>query len=290
MEQRRGSKMHARCFGTAAILLVMAAGQCWAQADDAEKEVTKQTTRQISSAVVGRVTATEGSPEGAVAVWSTTSYNWISIRSGSSSGLGVTPGAVAPPDFSVRLFQQIIGADTRIGPFVLGLSGAFSHTGGDQDSVATIPGFSGGSTSLTGHSFSISPYAAFVLDQNFFFTGLVGYTRGNSSVTTGASMFNSPGLPPTTFPGSDIHSNSDTFFTDVAANVIYPIPDTPITLGGRAGYRYQYSWAHQDNALSAGFGSNTYYAAVEGRYSIDAWVPYVRAQYEYYQPLGGPIG
>jgi hypothetical protein len=282
--------MHTRCLGIAAIVFVLAADRCWAQADDAEKEVTKQTTRQISSAIVGRVTATEGSAPGAVAVWSTTSYNWISIRNGSSSGFGVTPGAVAPPDFSVRLFQQIIGADTRVGPFVLGLSGAFSHTGGDQAGFATPPGFSTGSTDLTGHSFSVSPYAAFVLDQYFFFTGLVGYTRGTSSVTTGASMFSFPGLPPTTFPGSDIDSNADTFFTDVAGNVVYPIPDTPITLGGRAGYRYQYSWVHQDNAPSTGFGNNTYYAAVEGRYSIDAWVPYVRAQYEYYQPLSGPFG
>ena len=231
--------MHTRCLGIAAIVFVLAADRCWAQADDAEKEVTKQTTRQISSAIVGRVTATEGSAPGAVAVWSTTSYNWISIRNGSSSGFGVTPGAVAPPDFSVRLFQQIIGADTRVGPFVLGLSGAFSHTGGDQAGFATPPGFSTGSTDLTGHSFSVSPYAAFVLDQYFFFTGLVGYTRGTSSVTTGASMFSFPGLPPTTFPGSDIDSNADTFFTDVAGNVVYPIPDTPITLGGRAGYRYQ---------------------------------------------------
>ena len=117
-------------------LAIIATSKAWAQAEDAEKEVTKQTTRQISNAVVGRVTAAETVGEGAINAWSTSSYNWISIRSSAPSGLGVTPGAVVPsapnPNFGVGLFQQILGADTHIDRFVLGGSGAFSYTSANR--------------------------------------------------------------------------------------------------------------------------------------------------------------
>jgi len=270
--------------------------KAWAQAEDAEKEVTKQTTRQISTAVVGRVTAAETVGEGAINAWSTSSYNWISIRSSAPSGLGVTPGTVVPsaPNFGVGLFQQILGADTHIDRFVLGGSGAFSYTSANQGGI-TSDNFTTGSTKLTGASFSFSPYAAFLLNRNVFFTGLLGYTRGLSWLSTGPSSLTEPGIPPFSGPMTSTNSSStvDTFFTDVAVNGLYDVPDTPLTLGARLGWRYQYSWSHvdADTGFAGGgssFGSNTYYAAVEARYAIEAFIPYVRVQYEYAQPLSNP--
>lgn len=263
--------------------------------DEAEKEVTKQTTRQVSDAVDRRITATEGVAPGTINLWSTTSYNRIDIGSvGGSTSLGVTPGSVAPslPEFGINLYQAIIGADTRLGPVLLGASSALSLVRGNQGSTVS-GGLTTGSTNLSGDSFTISPYAAVILTDNLFVTGLVGYTYGENTTSTGSSVFTFPGvlplIPPSTtvLPGLHAYSNADTFFTDIAANASYPIPDTPVTLGGRGGYRYQYTWSHLgNNGGSSGFGSHTLYLAGEGRYRIDAFTPYIRVQYEYNDPLG----
>jgi len=284
--------------------------------DDAEKEVTKQTTRQISSAIVSRVGSIDAAtPSNAINFWSTTSYNSITVRLGQTNIAGATPGTVSSiriPDFSLNLFEELVGVDTRRGQFVFGVSEAIAYTDGSQggtsistpSSSSTLGGitfttpsssFTQGSTQLRGVSFTTSPYAAFVLNQYAFLTAVAGYTYGANWMKTGDMTQTTAAAPPfipkmtTTTRGSTTTSSTDTLFADLSANGIYQIPDTQWTVSGRAGGRYYYGWTSTNvsGSSSNGAGGAALYTAIEARYAIDAITPYVRAQYEYGIAING---
>ena len=281
----------------AALILAASGGLALAQ-DEAEKEVTKQTTRQISSAVIGRVFTEESEATAApFNVWSTSSYNSITVHvPGVGNVSGTTPGSVAaPPNFQVNLYEEVLGIDTRRGPFVLGASVAASYTDAGQGGFQQNFPFGSttvGSTNLEGGSWTFSPYAAYVLNRNIFFAGVLGYTYGANWARTGSSTTNLAAFPPfvpamtITQPGAKSSSSSNTLFTDISANGIYPVPGTALSLSGRVGTRYYYGWTSSNTGPSTGAGAIALYTAIEARYTIESLQPYARVQYEYTIPVG----
>jgi hypothetical protein len=297
---------------TTAAMLVAWSGIARAD-DDAEKEVTKQTTRQVSGAIIGRVGTLEAGPENQMfSVWSTSSYNSLTVKStGPSANIaGVNPGSTfSVPDSHVNLFQEIVGFDARFNQVIAGVSTALSYTNSSQGGVTSSSPFGSittGSNTSNGYSWTLSPYVAYVLNQNIFLAGVVGYTYGqdwakSGGTSTPAINFGGFTMPAMTFPGIKSNLHQSTLFTDVSVNGIYPVANTGLTISGRVGWRYYYSWSESNvsglpgnagsgstgNIGSFNAGANTIYTAVEGRYTFNNLQPYVRAQYEYSIPTCG---
>jgi hypothetical protein len=64
--------------------------------------------------------------------------------------------------------------------------------------------------------------------------------------------------------------------------VSVPIGNTGISIGGRAGYRYEYRWAMTNNA--EGFGLGTVYLGAGASWQLGRLQPFARVQWEYANP------
>jgi hypothetical protein len=256
-------------YASAALLSLAAASlPRSAAAQSIDEEVTKQTTRQISESIARRITATAfapvpGSPSDLPSVlWFTGSYTRLAVDDGG-------------PDTNV--FQTIFGFDRKFGDVFAGVSLAYARadTGG-------------GGVDFEGESYSVTPYFAYVFNQNFFASGLFGYTYsdgdlGGSALGTGSG---------------DLSSHS--LFGELALNTVWTFDATQVK--GKAGYRYSASDSDitlttptDDSSVGGAFSpgksySSTYFVGAELGYKIGGFTPYVRGLFEFVEPHGADSG
>lgn len=155
-------------------------------------------------------------------------------------------------DFDLTIFQLIAGVDKRFGDWIVGGSGAYSLSNIDTPGTQRTNGF------------SLSPYLAYVFSDNFFLNGIAGYVRSDPN-------------------GSDFDSNG--MFTEWALNALYPVGN--LILKGKVGYRFTYNDIEDVEGTFGNSYANTAIVGTEVSYIIGPFVPYVRLQYEHFEPKHG---
>lgn len=118
---------------------------------------------------------------------------------------------------------------------------------------------------------SFSPYAAYLINDNVFVTGIAGYARAETEQTF-------------TFFDEVFDSDfaTDTAFTDLSVTGVLPLSQWVLT--GRAGHRFAYTKLDDDSFdadfFDDDFFVNTLYVTGEVGYRIERFLPYFRAIYE----------
>lgn len=233
-------------------------GDRHALAADAVDETVKQTSRQIADAIARRlgtqvqqstiaagVGGGPGVDQTSGSLWFTTSYHDIDT---------VVKGG---PDGDLDIYEAIVGGDIKLGRFVLGASASLAHAVADGLSATAGGGIS--PKSINVDTYTISPYASFLLTDHLYPLAIAGYSRSEIS---------------------DTKVNADTFFTDLSMNYGNVVQSWVIR--SKAGWRFNHN-----NLNDTGVGgddtteSHFLYGAVLGGYVINEFIPYVMAQYEY---------
>jgi Autotransporter beta-domain len=244
-------------------IVVCQFGTAYAQStDEVEKKIREEVSRRVSDAVANRigeqlVTGDVPATESPLAnsAWITTSYS--SITSDDSSMV-----EDAGAKFQTDLVNVTFGADHRFGESLfVGLSGAYAAADGKFE----LDDFDDFDTDLESDSYTISPYAAYVLHPNFFVSGLFSYTY--SDAQSDADFF------------GETDSDSQTFSTELAANTVGTIDN--FVLKGKAGWRFNYT----ELLDSEGPGDDDVHSHAlvlngEVGYDFDVIVPYLGVQYE----------
>ena len=136
-------------------------------------QVSRQVARQIGSSIANHIAgnidnrfssfsnaggAGDSSSSGPDSLWSTFSWSRLSNDGGAVSA------------FDTDIYQTTSGIDKKFGNFYVGASLVYA---------ATVTDFTG-SLHDDKHSVSITPYAAYVFNKNFFISALSGYVYTNS--------------------------------------------------------------------------------------------------------------
>jgi hypothetical protein len=186
------------------------------------------------------------------ALWSSFSWSRISDDGGN---LGA--------NFDVDIFQNTTGIDKKWGDFYFGgsLTYAYSHT---ELGLGTPENHT--------HSVAITPYVAYVINNNFFLSALSGYSYTNS---------NPKGLVP--------ESETDNYNTELALNGLKVIDRW--FLKGKVGTRYIHGHTKTDPFFVGGSTTRdsadswTYLVDGEGGYSFDNGIRlYTGVLFEYNNP------
>lgn len=193
-------------------------------------------------------------------IWS--SFSWSRISDDPNLG---TP-------FDVDIYQTTTGVDKRFGDFYVGAT--LTYAGTVSEIYPTIAGAA--STNGSTHSVGITPYAAYVINKNFFLSAQSGYTYSNTNTTN--AFFAIP------------ESESDAYQTEVDLNGIHVVDQW--FMKGKIGTRYQHNYNKTDSALPgilpagrSNLDSWTYLADTEVGYSFkNGMRPYTGVLYEYNDP------
>lgn len=235
-----------------AVLIGAAGWQHRAKAQSAEEEVARQTARLISEAIGRRVqedvavvyapppVEEEAAPSEELlnTVWATATYNRIEFDD--------APGGI-------DIFLGTLGYDHKFGSFIPGIS--VTGSGFDLDDI-----------DASGQSATISPYAAYIVNDYFFVHALVGFSLGSSE-----------------FLGID--SDSLGIFTEEDANLVFK--EGNWRLSGKAGHRFTWNEFDSDIGPSEDSTAHTLLAGAKVGYQIDMVTPYGGAQYEHLFPEDG---
>jgi len=268
---------------TAAIAAAAGLAVAPARAQNATEEVVRQTSRQVSDAIsrrVGEVSADtvqvqaqDKRPQGEQAqnsIWFQQSFDRI------------TPDDTSGFDYEVDIYQSVLGGDQRFGRFLAGASGGFaratvsSNIGQRTAAAFGAAGLGAGTataqnlTSSFGgdsNTFSISPYAAYIIDDRFFLMGLASYQRGQPDGTA---------------------VNSNTLLADISANARGAIGRWFIE--GRAGYRYAHTWFASANNNDDDQDTHTPYVNLKGGYDAGMFKPFASFGFEHEFSSGGAFG
>lgn len=227
-------------------------------AADAVDETVKQTSRQIADAIARRlgtqvqqtaITAGIGggpaTDQTSGSVWFTTSYHDIDA---------VVKGG---PDGDVDIYEAIIGGDLKLSRFVLGASASLGHA--VASGIGATAGATVGTKNILVNTYTISPYASYLLTDNLYPLAIAGYSHSTIS---------------------DTATNADTYFTDLSMNYGNVVQSWVIR--SKVGWRFNHT-----NLNDTGAGgddttnSHFLYGAVVGGYAIGEFIPYVMIQYEY---------
>jgi hypothetical protein len=253
---------------TLALSSLLSTGVAFAQSVDVDEIISDQRTRQISRQVSDniarrisgdiddsfknsalRTSSLNGNnPLGASAdgntllndasLWNAFSWSRISDDGGSLGS-----------DFDVDVFQNTAGIDKKLGDFYFGgsLTYAYSNTN------LGFPGAVGDFENHT-HSVSITPYAAYVFNKNFFISALSGYTYTNAN-------------PQSPF-GSAPESETDSYNSELTINGLKVIDNW--FMKGKIGARYIHGHTKPDSTVTLipGVGS---FGTPQQRDNTDSW-------------------
>lgn len=191
---------------------------------------SRQTVRQISSYITNRIASdlnpaffgpkTEN-PKGASAdghslmpdsLWS--AFSWSRL-----SNDGTTPSG----KFDTDIYQTTTGIDKKIGNFYFGT--ALMYAG---SSTAQNPSIQGSS-----HNVGLTPYAAYVLNKNFFLSAMTGYNYTANS-----------------YRGALPASEADAYQTEMDINSLHVINQW--FMKGKIGTRYLHSHTKTDPVVAGG--------------------------------------
>jgi Autotransporter beta-domain len=160
-----------------------------------------QVTRHIGESITRRLTQVtlpeaEGrKPEDPITGWIAPSYTTIDFNDS---------------DANIDIYQFVGGIDKRLGSFYAGASAGYARTESD---------FFGLESGRDNASFS--PYAAYLINDNVFVTGIAGYAR---------EEFDYP---------FNFDPSANTAFTDLSVTGVLPLGHWVVT--GRAGHRFAYT-------------------------------------------------
>jgi hypothetical protein len=240
-----------------------------------QEELTRQTARQIANAIarrIGESVSLAGSAEVAEAeeverrrnsFWGTVNYTRVV-----DDDLTVDTNGSESVDFDVDLYMTNLGYDRQWSSVYLGVAGTAAHA----EFEGSVGGDSGdGSAEIV----AITPYAAFLLTDNVFVTTLVGL---NGAFLEGQAT------------GEDLDIGGSGFdaalVTEVALNGILSRGNW--RLSGKAGHRYILTAIPLSDSEFTSFQIHTAIVGGKVGYQIDAWQPYLQAQFERVIPEIGP--
>lgn len=258
----------AACVALLGVLAVQGLTASAARADnEVEKKIREEVSRRVSDAVSNRISdRLSGTPSGTDTLensaWLTASYNSLTSD---NSGLIEKSGA----KFQSDVVNTTFGLDHRFGDsFFLGLSGSYTHADTDVKLIG------GGDFKAEGDndSYTISPYAAYVITPNLFLSGLFSYTYSDAETETKVL-----GLKDST------DANTETFGTELAANGVYDWNNW--LFKGKAGWRFNYTeLLDNQGGGDDDVHANSAIVNAEVGYRFDRFVPYFQVQYEHVWP------
>jgi hypothetical protein len=216
-------------------------------------QVSKQVDRQISSIITNRITYninpafsaftnnTRTNASGAGdersslmpdSFWST--FSWSKLNNDGN----------AAKNFNTNIYQTTSGVDKKIGDFYIGTSLVYA---------AALTDFSGNNHD-TKHTVNITPYAAYIINKNFFLSALTGYLYTNSDSTSA--------------PQSNTHGN----VSEVDFNTFHVIDNW--FMKGKVGGRYNHGYTRKDatvngKATTDNTDSWTFLTDVSGGYAFE---------------------
>jgi len=165
------------------------------------------------------------------------------------------------------------GIDKRLGGFYAGASAGYARTESDFFELE----------SGTDNA-SFSPYAAYLINDNVFVTGIAGYAREEFDDDDDRSLFN-------------FDPSANAAFTDLSVTGVLPLSQWVVT--GRAGHRFAYTklvdipsvFVIDDVEIPVEIDDdsfvNTLYVSGEVGYRIERFLPYFRTIYEHLIPEEG---
>lgn len=212
-------------------------------------QVSKQINRQISNTIANRITqninpafnALTNSGGGAGdsrsafmpdSLWST--FSWSRLDN-DGTALG---------KFDTDIYQTTSGVDKKIGDFYIGASVVYA---------AAVTDFLANNHD-TKHTVNVTPYAAYVINKNFFLSALSGYLFTNSD--------------PTFAQQSNTHAN----VSEIDFNALHVIDNW--FMKGKVGGRYNHSYTRTDavvggKATTDNSDSWTFLTDVSGGYAFE---------------------
>ncbi len=224
------------------------------------REIARQISGDIASRIYDRVTgntlmtaslaqnpmaasADSGAymPDG---VWGTTSWTEISDDAGFAHN-------------SSDMYKLTAGVDKRFGDFIVGLTTSYAYTETE---------FGSGASQGDVHTVDVTPYAAFILNENIFFAAHTSYAYTRTE-------------PDFNFGNADF--DTDEYKTEVTINGVKAIDNWFVK--GRAGGRYR----HTDIDLDSGSGFPFDNDQDEWTYLVDTEVGYVFSRG--YRVYGGAL-
>ena len=174
---------------------------------------------------------------------------------------------------NIDIYQFVGGFDKRLGSFYAGASAGYARTESD------FFGLESGTDNA-----SLSPYAAYLINDNVFVTGIAGYAREEFDDDEDRSLFN-------------FDPSANTAFTDLSVTGVLPLGEWVVT--GRAGHRFAYTklvdipsvFVIDDVEIPVEIDDdsfvNTLYVTGEVGYRIERFLPYFRTIYEHLIPEEG---
>jgi hypothetical protein len=229
-----------------------------AQQDAQRAEANRQATRQITQSITRRITqeilptAGGAEPEEVASGWVSPSYTNIDFTD---------------LDGDIEAYQVVGGADKRLGSFYTGASVGYTFL--DLDVDPDVSGLADEDV-FGAHNPSFSPYAAYMINDNFFVTGIAGYSR--LEVDQG--------------PAAEL--DADSLFTDLSVTGLLPLNQWIVV--GQFGHRFVYTIVEEVGSADDDAFQNTLYLAGEVGYRIERWLPYFRVSYEHLIPEEGDDG
>ena len=212
-------------------------------------QVSKQINRQISNIITNRITYNINPAFSALtnvgggagdernafmpdSLWST--FSWSKLNN-DGNAIG---------KFDTNIYQTTSGVDKKIGDFYIGTSLVYA---------AAVTDFLANNHD-TKHTVNITPYAAYVINKNFFLSALSGYLFTNSDSTFA--------------PQSNTHAN----VSEIDFNALHVIDNW--FMKGKVGGRYNHGYTRTDavaggKATTDNSDSWTYLTDVSGGYAFE---------------------
>lgn len=225
--------------------------------DQRARQIARQISDSISRRVTGDLDSTFAGPQtkenkkGASAdgnplvpdsVWSAFSWSRIS----DDANLGAS--------FDVDIYQSTTGIDYNVGNFYFG--GTLTYAGTTAETE-----FGAFRTDGSTHSVGVTPYAAYVINKNFFLSAMSGYTYSNNNTRNNF--------------GFDIpESETDAYQTEVDLNGLHVIGQW--FMKGKIGTRYQHGHTKTDPTMIGGVQ-----IAPGNRSNADSWTYLVDSELGY---------
>ncbi|HLF98125.1 MAG TPA: autotransporter domain-containing protein [Methylococcaceae bacterium] len=268
-----GSSLRWGGAGTALLVSLCANQNSWAsnEADEARKEVARQVARQISATVNKGVkdALSEGEDRSGGGSGDPMSRRGINTyASPTFTGLEVVDAGV-----DTEIYQMVAGGDTRRGNFIFGASGSYSRAD------VNGPSFAGGLLDFGINTYSITPYATYLVNRNLFVTAIAGYNRTQIEQS---------------------QNDGNGLFTDISIGYLQPIGNYVMT--GKLGHRFSYFAAENSQGTASDIANaggvardddnweNTYYISGDISYKWGNFTPRVEGRWEHLDPEDTPSG
>jgi hypothetical protein len=243
------------CGALLSVTAVLQPGLADAQDLQVTRHIGESITRRLTQAILPEAEGRK--PEDPATGWIAPSYTSIDFND---------------IDANIDIYQFVGGIDKRLGSFYAGASAGYARTEPDL-------GLESGRDNA-----SFSPYAAYLINDDVFVTGIAGYAREEFDDDDDRSLFN-------------FDPSANTAFTDLSVTGVLPLSQWVVT--GRAGHRFAYTklvdipsvFVIDDVEIPVeiddDFFVNTLYVTGEVGYRIERFLPYFRTIYEHLIPEEG---